>query len=36
MSATPPLISVLLPFYNAAATLDETLHSIRRQTFTDY
>jgi glycosyltransferase involved in cell wall biosynthesis len=36
MSATAPPISVLLPFYNAAATLDETLHSIRQQTFTDY
>lgn len=31
-----PLISVLLPFYNAASTLDETLHSIRQQTFTDF
>lgn len=36
MSATPPLVSVLLPFYNAAATLDETLHSIRQQTFTHF
>ncbi len=36
MSSAPPLISVLLPFYNAAVTLDETLHSIRQQTFTDY
>lgn len=37
MSASDsPLISVLLPFYNAAATLDETLHSIRRQTLTRF
>jgi glycosyltransferase involved in cell wall biosynthesis len=36
MSAAPPLVSVLLPFYNAAATLDETLCSIRLQTLTDF
>jgi glycosyltransferase involved in cell wall biosynthesis len=36
MSAAQPLVSVLLPFYNAAATLDETLCSIRLQTLTDF
>ncbi|MEW6648004.1 MAG: glycosyltransferase [Pseudomonadota bacterium] len=36
MSAAPPLISVLLPFYNAASTLDETLRSIRAQTLTQF
>jgi glycosyltransferase involved in cell wall biosynthesis len=35
-SPAPPLISVLLPFYNAQTTLDETLHSIRRQTFSHF
>lgn len=31
-----PLISVLLPFYNAASTLDETLRSIRAQTLAHF
>ncbi len=29
-------VSVLLPVYNAAATLDEALHSLAAQTFRDY
>jgi glycosyltransferase involved in cell wall biosynthesis len=31
-----PAISVLLPCYNAERTIDETLDSIERQTFTDF
>ena len=31
-----PLVSVVLPCYNAAETLPETLISIRKQTLTDY
>ena len=30
---TTDLISVVIPAYNAAATLDETLLSVRRQTY---
>lgn len=30
------LISVIVPAYNAAATLDETLHSVRGQTHADF
>lgn len=36
MATDPPLISVLLPFYNAAATLSATLDSIQAQTFRDF
>ncbi len=32
----PPRLSVLLPFYNAAATLPATLDSIQAQSFTDF
>lgn len=32
----PPAVSVLLPAYNAASTLDAALASMRRQTFTDF
>lgn len=35
MIATPA-VSVLLPCYNAAGTLDEALHSLVNQTFTDF
>ena len=35
MSAHPPL-TVLMPTYNAAATLDEALESLRAQTFGDF
>lgn len=31
-----PKVSIILPFYNAANTLVETLDSIQAQTFTDY
>jgi glycosyltransferase involved in cell wall biosynthesis len=31
-----PAVSVILPFYNAAATLGETLDTIQAQTFTDF
>jgi glycosyltransferase involved in cell wall biosynthesis len=31
--STPDLVSVVVPAYNAAATLDETLRSIRAQTY---
>ena len=32
----PPLISILMPVYNAAATLREAVDSIRAQTISDY
>lgn len=32
----PPAVSVLLPAYNAASTLDAALASMRHQTFTDF
>ncbi len=35
-AASPPRISILLPYKNAAATLDACLHSIWQQTFGDY
>jgi glycosyltransferase involved in cell wall biosynthesis len=31
-----PAVSVLLPCYNAEQTIDETLHSLARQTLTDF
>jgi GT2 family glycosyltransferase len=31
-----PAVSVLLPCYNAASTLEECLASLEAQTFTDY
>jgi glycosyltransferase involved in cell wall biosynthesis len=33
---TAPLVSVILPFFNAQATLEEAIESIRAQTFTDW
>lgn len=36
MSESPPRVSVVIPAYNAAATLPATLNSVFRQTFTDY
>ncbi|MEO1007726.1 MAG: glycosyltransferase [Planctomycetota bacterium] len=35
-SAVQPRVSVIVPFYNLAHTLPETLESIRAQTFGDY
>lgn len=34
--ACEPLVSILLPFRDTAETLESCLHSIRRQTFTDW
>ena len=31
-----PAVSVLLPCYNAEKTIDETLHSLARQTLSDF
>ena len=36
MKKTTPLISVVMPFYNAAAFLDESIQSILKQTFRDF
>jgi glycosyltransferase involved in cell wall biosynthesis len=36
MSLEKPRVSVLLPCYNAADTLEEALDSLRRQTFSDF
>jgi glycosyltransferase involved in cell wall biosynthesis len=36
MSSKPPAVSVLLPCYNAAATLDEALQSLVVQTLVDF
>ena len=36
LSDPPPKVSVLVPAYNAAATLAATLDSVRQQTFTDW
>lgn len=33
---TTPLVSVLMPVYNGAATLTEALHSLRQQTLEDF
>jgi len=31
-----PLVSVVIPYYNRADTIDDTLHSLTRQTFTNF
>ena len=31
-----PLVSVVIPYYNRADTIDDTLHSLEQQTFTNY
>lgn len=36
MTTSRPAVSVLLPCYNAAETLEEALHSLAAQTFTDF
>lgn len=33
---TKPLVSIIIPFYNRADTIDATLESLRVQTFTDF
>ncbi len=33
---TNPAVSVIMPCYNAAETVDETLHSLVRQTYSDF
>ena len=35
-SATAPTVSVIIPAYNAAKFIGETLNSVFRQTFTSY
>ncbi len=33
---TTPLVTVLIPAYNAAATIERAINSVLAQTFTDY
>lgn len=36
VSSKKPLVSVVIPYYNRAATIDETLESLRSQTFINF
>jgi peptidoglycan/xylan/chitin deacetylase (PgdA/CDA1 family) len=36
MASSPPVVSVVIPCFNQGATLDEAVHSVLRQTFTDF